>query len=128
MNLSSKKIADAVYIRLTAGEGFDMVIKDLEDFLNKNHLSQLKESILYFVDRKLKEENDKNTAKIKVSHDFDHGTVDKISSLIKKQDSHRVDVEVDESLIGGFSALYRGVNYELSIKRYLQDLREQLVK
>ncbi|MEZ6209350.1 MAG: F0F1 ATP synthase subunit delta [Candidatus Paceibacterota bacterium] len=128
MNLSSKKIADAVYIRLTAGEGFDMVIKDLEDFLNKNHLSQLKESILYFVDRKLKEENDKNTAKIKVSHDFDHGTVDKISSLIKKQDSHRVDVEVDESLIGGFSALYKGVNYELSIKRYLQDLREQLVK
>ncbi|MCA9355987.1 F0F1 ATP synthase subunit delta [Candidatus Nomurabacteria bacterium] len=128
MNLSSKKIADAVYIRLTAGEGFDMVIKDLEDFLNKNHLSQLKESILYFVDRKLKEENDKNTAKIKVSHDFDHGTVDKISSLIKKQDSHKVDVEVDESLIGGFSALYRGVNYELSIKRYLQDLREQLVK
>lgn len=128
MNLSSKKIADAVYIRLTAGEGFDMVIKDLEDFLNKNHLSQLKESILYFVDRKLKEENDKNTAKIKVSHDFDHGTVDKISSLIKKQDSHKVDVEVDESLIGGFSALYKGVNYELSIKRYLQDLREQLVK
>ena len=128
MQVSSKNLARFLMRSLEDGVSPDKLSKDFQKYLNQNHLLGLLPKILENLDRELRLHENETSARIKVSHDVGASSVKLIEKLLNKSPEDKTKVVVDESLIGGFRAEYRGRVYDGSIKNYLRELRAALVK
>jgi F0F1-type ATP synthase delta subunit len=128
MAISSKKIANALISSIRGGSNIEDLSKSFKNFMEINHLSPLLPSVLKNLERELSEIQNKKTAIIKTSHSVKEASIKSIEEFIKKENNDPVRLEVDESLIGGFQATYKGTIYDGSVKNYLKDLRVNLMK
>ncbi len=120
MSITSKRLAKALISSLNSDA--------FEEFVERNHLGALMPNVVKNLERMSAEIKNENTALILVSHKISDTHVKLIEKLIEKEKSHPVKVEVDESLLGGFKAYYRGKVFDGSVKNYLKDLRLTLMK
>ena len=121
-------MAKALFASLIAGESPDKLAKSFEKYLADNHLTGLAPKVLENLETELTNYENRNSLLIKTSHEIPAGTIKTIEKFVEKDEKDRTRVETEESLIGGFKALYKGRVYDGSVKNYLQELREALAK
>lgn len=128
MQVSSKQLAKYLIETLKQGVNPKELSENFENFLKKNHLETLLPNI---VENLLKEKENleaKNSLHITTSHEMKEKMIKGIEDFVGKEESDKTKVSVDESLIGGFEAVYKGKIYESSVKNYLKQLRESFAK
>ncbi len=128
MAVTSKQLALALIRSLEGGASPKVLQKNLENFIDKNNLQTLLPNIVKNLEREVVSLDKKNTALIKVSHEVKDATLKLIEKFIDKEKSDPIKVEIDESLIGGFKANYRGQVFDGSVKNYLKELEFNLMK
>jgi F0F1-type ATP synthase delta subunit len=128
MVISSKKLAKALFVSLLSGTAPTDLAKSFDKYLEMNHLRGLRPKVLEHLELELKDYENKNALLIKTSHEISPGIVKTIEKFTGKDEKDRTNLEIEESLIGGFKAFYRGRVYDGSVKNYLQELREALAK
>lgn len=128
MAVTSKQLALALIRSLEGGVNPKTLLKNFENFLDKNNLQTLLPNIVKNLEREVIVLHKKNTALIKVSHEVKDATLKLIEKFIDKAKSDPVKVEIDESLIGGFKANYKGKVFDGSVKNYLKELEFNLMK
>lgn len=128
MALSSKKIARALISSMQDGVDTQKLLENFNNFMDSNHLVPLIPNVMANIQRELHSIESKKTAKVKVSHSISEKTLKEIETFIKKENSDPVKIDIDESLIGGFQATYKGMVYDGSVKNYLKELRVNLMK
>lgn len=128
MLVASKQLAKALISSLEGGAEVKPLIKNFEAFVTKNRLTALVPNVVKNLERMSVEIDNRNTALIRVSHETKDATIKLIEKFIDKQKPDPVKVEIDESLIGGFRANYKGQVFDGSVKNYLKELRANLMK
>ena len=113
---------------LIDGSDPSVLSKSFMVYLEKNHLTSLLPNILTNLDRELDSHEKKRTAKIEVSHETSATLIKEIENFIKKDPSHKSNVNVESELIGGFKAEYKGRVFDGSVSNYLKELRATLIK
>lgn len=128
MQISSRKLAKVLFVSLLSGTTPEKLAKGFEKYLQTNHLEGLVPKILEYLEIELKNHENKNVLLIQTSHEIASTVIKTIEEFAGKDTAHRTNVEIEESLIGGFKAFYKGRVYDGSVKNYLQELREALAK
>jgi F0F1-type ATP synthase delta subunit len=126
MQVSSKQLAHYLVKSLERGGSASKLAKNFESYLLANHLQGLLPNIIANLVREQEALKQKRTLLIETSHEIKEKTVGQIEAFIGKLSEDLTETKVDESLIGGFRATYKGRMYDGSVKHYLETLRETL--
>lgn len=128
MAITSKKIAKALISSMQDGVDVPRLLQGFNNFMTNNHLLPLVPNVMANLKKESILIENRKTALIKVSHSVGDKTIKEIEAFIKKDNTSPVKLEIDESLVGGFQAIYKGTVYDGSIKNYLKELRVNLMK
>jgi F0F1-type ATP synthase delta subunit len=127
--ISSKNLADAIYsISLDHKKDDAILIDAIISYVKKYKLESLLPKALIYLEDKASKELGWNTLSILSRINIDKVTSDSIVKKIKADGAKNIKNGIDESLIGVFTATYKGVIYDASIKNQLQLLRNSLTK
>lgn len=128
MQATSKNIAKALMQSLSDGTDPEKLAKSFEKYLSENHLLGLVPNIIANLEREQMKVEKGKTADIRTSHELAGSIVKDIEKRIRKESGDATKVTVDPELIGGFKAVYKGKVFDASVRNYLKELREELVK
>lgn len=128
MNISSKQIASALMRSLEDGADIKTLASSFEEFVKENHLEALIPNIVKNIDAELKSSQKKRTIDITTSHDVKDATIQSILKFVGGGGEDPIETSIDETLIGGFRAEYKGKVFDGSVKNYLKELKEALLK
>lgn len=128
MAVTSKQLARALISSVKDGTSAKTLVKNFETFIDNNNLKALVPNVVKNLERQSLEIENENTALIRVSHKIKDTTLRLIEKFIDKDKADPVKVEIDESLIGGFKANYKGKVFDGSVKNYLKELEFNLMK
>lgn len=128
MQATSKDIAKALMESLSEGKDPSKLAKSFEKYLSDNHLMGLVPNIIANLEREQEKKEKGKTAEIKTSHEIATSIIKDIEKRIGKESGDETKILVDPDLIGGFKAVYKGKVFDASVRNYLKELREELVK
>lgn len=126
--ISSKQIGLALIASIKEGASTQDVLNNFFIFLEKNHLKELLPNIINSLSLEIKRIEKEETLDIKTSHALDESLIKKIEDYVKKGNKSKTVVKEDEDLIGGFTARYKGMFYDGSVKNSLKELKAILMK
>lgn len=126
--ISSNVIVKAVRGGLKSTKDVEGFSSNLLSFLEKNNLIHLLPNILRKLEAQNKKEKDFARILIKTSHEFSPETISGIKKKFGLEDKTKVDVEVDQSIIGGFVVFGRNKILDASVRRNIISLKESLIK
>lgn len=126
--ISSKQISLALISSLEDGASSDVVLKNFFIFLEKKHLKELLPNIINSLQLEIKRLEKEKTLHIKSSHTLEEGIIKKIEEYVEKDGKSKTVVTEDTDLIGGFTARYKGMFYDGSVKNSLKELKAILMK
>ena len=125
--ISSRQIATALTELVRTDKSNEAVADDLILFLKKNHLIPMLPMIMESLEKKQSELEKLETAYVTLSHPIKSSTMKDLEKIIMKKPDDPVSVSYDSSLIGGFTARYKGREYDGSIKGQLRELKTILM-
>lgn len=129
--VSSEKISRAVYLSLKEGQKKDKeIIKNLLDFLEKNHLYFLLPNIVKNIQKKIENEIKSRTVFISSPFEMNQITIDNIKNKIGfGSNSHiKTEFKIEKNLLSGVVIRYGYRLFDLSLKRNLEHLKEKLLE
>jgi len=127
--ISSKNLANAIYeISTTSKKDEGIIVSAVLDYVKKFKLEALLPKALMYLENKNKKDTEWNTLSIGSKIQINNEIVEKIKSKLNAIDTKNIKSEIKEELIGGFTATYKGVIYDASIKNQLKLLRNALTK
>lgn len=127
--ISSKNLADAIYeISLQSKQDNGVLIAVILDYIKEYKLESLLPEIIIYLEDKLNKKLKWNTLAIKSGIEISEEIKQKIKSRLDANDAENITSTLDKNLIGGFTATYKGVIYDASIKNQLELLRNALTK
>lgn len=128
MQATSKNIAKALMESLSEGKDPGKLAKSFEKYLSDNHLMGLAPNIIANLEREQAKVEKGKTADIRTSHELEASIVKDIEKRIGKESEDMTKITIDPDLISGFKAVYKGKVFDASVRNYLKELREALVK
>lgn len=127
--ISSKHLADAIY-KLSLDKSLNK--KDLVDkvfeYVKAYKLEAILPKAIMHLEEKLRKDKEWNTFAVSSGRVIDESLVHDIRKKLDAGEASEIKKEVDEDLIGGFVATYKGVIYDASLKNQLRLLRQVLTK
>ena len=127
--ISSKNLADAIYnISLDHTQSDTVLIDAILSYVKKYKLESLLPKTLIYLEDKVNKDLDWNTLSILSKTEINKEVSGSIAQKIKAEEAKKINIRLDENLIGGFMATYKGIIYDASIKNQLQLLRNSLTK
>jgi len=125
--ISSKEIAKELFANIESGKSSVAFFDAFISYMEKKGMAHLLPSILSHLEYRNKLQKQFSTLKIKFGKEPTEKTIDSVKKFIKTEEKE-VPVEslVDESIIGGFIAEYRGIVYDGSVRGYLRTLKSKL--
>ncbi|MDD3662643.1 MAG: F0F1 ATP synthase subunit delta [Candidatus Pacebacteria bacterium] len=127
--ISSKNLAIAIYeISKDSNGKEEAITNSILTYIKNYKLESLLPKVIEFLENKIKKESEWNTLSIKSEISIDESIKNNIKIKLKATEAQKIENKVEEGLIGGFVATYKGVIYDASIYNQLQLLRESLIK
>lgn len=127
--ISSKNLAEAIYkISLDESLSTDKVVEKSMDYIKENKLEALLPKTINHLEEKAKKQKIWNTFSIISGKKINEDIVNDIKKRLDANNATNTLNTVDEDLIGGFVATYKGTIYDASLKNQLQLLRTVLTK
>lgn len=126
--ISSKQISLALISSIKDGASPEVVLKNFVIFLEKNHLKELLPNIINSLELEIRRIEKEETLNIKTSHALSENVIKKIEEYVKKETKNKTVIKEDSDLIGGFTARYKGMFYDGSVKNSLKELKAILMK
>lgn len=127
--ISSKNLAMAIYeISKDSNGKEEAITNSILTYIRNYKLESLLPKVIEYLENKINKESEWNTLSIKSEISIDESIKNNIKIKLKATEAKKTENKVEEGLIGGFVATYKGVIYDASIYNQLQLLRESLTK
>lgn len=127
--ISSKNLANAIYeISKTSKKDKEVIVLAILDYVKKYKLEALLPKAISYLENKSQKDSTWDTLSIESKIHIDNEIIEKIKIKLNAIKAQKVKNEIKEELIGGFTATYKGVIYDASIKNQLKLLRNVLTK
>lgn len=121
----SKTLAETL-MRLSKGDNAEKAIKAFFAMMQKKNLIGYLPHVKKHIERTEKSSSNHNSLIISSKHDISAKDQADIISLVSAEKDVVVEVIQDESVVGGFSAVYKGHIYDGSLRNQIVQLRGQL--
>ncbi len=122
---ASKNIAHTLLSMLEDGRTGEQVTKDFMKFVTSHKMENRLPDILRHLERLVEMKSRNEQVRIRTPFEISKNTVSGITEKMNASGKD-VEVEIDETLIGGFIATYKGLEYDASLKKQLVLLQESL--
>ncbi len=127
--ISSKNLANAIYeISKTSKKDEEVIVLAILDYVKKYKLEALLPKAISYLENKSQKDSTWDTLSVESKIHIDNEIIEKIKIKLNATKAQKVKNEIKEELIGGFTATYKGVIYDASIKNQLKLLRNVLTK
>lgn len=114
--ISSRNVAQALF----------ELVQQKETQLKDHHFSVVLPKVLRNFKRVVRETHEYEMLNIYTPHVVSEEEVQAIRTLVHADASTSVECHLDENLIGGFRATYRGKVYDATLLRKVQKLKQEL--
>lgn len=122
----SRDIADAYVTLARQGYATDTIAQAIAGFIGENNLFSLQDKILAQVKAFEDAERSYQTVHITAAHALGETLEKKIAHAVAGAEHAHVAVITEPALIAGYTARYRGVEWDASLKGSLERLRAAL--
>lgn len=124
---NSKHIASAILSEINEGTPMEVIEKNLLRYLKDLKIeSELKE-IVRHLEHLLMEKKKWEEVTIETAHPTSKKLLEEIRSSINAPATADIEPKINEDLIGGFVATYKGTRFDTSLKTKLNKLEEELI-
>ncbi len=124
--VDSRTLARTV-LELATKPDADERIKKFIEYLEKNNLRGLLPQVIAHVERITKQSAESNVLRIRSKFELSEADIQHIQTLTGAESAH-IEQHIDESVIGGFSATYKGFLYDGSLDNQLTQFKNVLTK
>lgn len=122
----SRDIAESYVFLIKEGKDAERVANATLSFLKENNLWALQEKVLAHVASIEKIEKEYQTVDIVFADDREEKHAKDVTYSLSGSSDVEFSVKIDEALIGGFKARYKGKEWDASIDGVLERLRANL--
>lgn len=123
--INSKTLAQTL-IKLSQGKDSEKSITTFFEYLKEKNFLVLLPQIKNHIIRATEVSSKANTLVISSKHTLSDTEINEIISLVGADKNVEKDIINDESIVGGFSATYRGNIYDGSLRNQITQLRTRL--
>lgn len=125
--MNSKLLAQSL-MKISQKETSDESVDAFFSFLKEKNAFYLLPQIKKHLDRDIQKTLAQNKLVISSKHNLSDSEIEQICSLVGAEQNVEKEVLVDESLVGGFSAVYKGNIYDGSLRNQITQLKNQLTR
>ena len=123
--INAKQLAKTLVLMSENEESSEKVLDRFFSFVKNYHLEGLLPNVLNELERRQKEEYKENALQVASSHSLSEDDKTNIRNLTGAKDAP-IDFNLEEELLGGFRARYKGVEYEGSFSKTVNKLEKEL--
>lgn len=123
--IDSKVLAQTL-MKLSKSENSEKSITAFFDYLDKKNFTGLLPQVKNHIKRFSKISSNEQTLIISSKHDVSESEIKDIISLAGADENVVVEVVIDETIVGGFSATYQGNIYDGSLRNQITQLKTKL--
>jgi len=125
---TSKNIAIALLGLLDEGKSAVEVTKDFMKFVKDRKLASQLPEIVRQMEKLQAERSKENEVSIRTPYEVSKTLEKHIAEKMNAPKDTGIRIEIDETLIGGFVATYKGLEYDASLKKQLAQLQASLTQ
>jgi len=121
----SKKFADA-FLRLSRSHKGEHAVDKLIEYIKKKGLESLFPQIKRYITKQAETLKQSDTLFIRSKFPLEESGVNEIKKIVQAPADVDIKSVIDDTIIGGFSATYRGNIYDGSLRSQISQLEERL--
>lgn len=125
---TSKNIAIALLGLLDEGKSAAEVTKDFMNFVQDRKLASQLPEIVRQMEKLQAERSKEKEVSIRTPYEVSKTLEKHIAEKMNAPKDTGIRTEIDETLIGGFVATYKGLEYDASLKKQLAQLQASLTQ
>lgn len=123
--IDSKVLAQAL-MKISQSENNEKSVNAFFEYLKKKNFLGLLPQVKKHLERSVDDSSQAQTLIITTKHDLSESETNEIISLVGADKDVQVEVIKDETIVGGFSATYRGNIYDGSLRNQITQLKTTL--
>lgn len=126
--ISAQHIARGIIKLIQLGVSEDQVFSGFKKYITHYHLQALVPNILNYLELFHAKNRENESVSLVVAHDVDEQILEDLKKFVSAPVGTEITVEKDESIIGGFIARYRNVEYDASLTTQLSRFKKAITQ